>query len=72
MRKISTLIYFVNNFQNDLEINTEVDLNFEIENFLTAMDNEPSESSVKNILDFARSYEVLESEKTGFVELNLN
>ncbi len=32
----------------------------------------PSENVVNRILDFAKSYEVLKSTKTGCVELNLN
>lgn len=72
MRNISTLIYFVNNFQDETNFNSKVDFENEIENYLTAMDSEPSESSVKSILEFARSYEVLKTQKTGYVELNLN
>ena len=34
--------------------------------------NTPSECIITNILNFARSYEVLETQKTGYVELNLN
>jgi hypothetical protein len=36
------------------------------------MDFEPSEQSIKNILDFASSYEVLDTESTGQVEMILN
>ena len=36
------------------------------------MDFEPSEQTVNNILNFARSYEVLETESTGDVEMILN
>lgn len=72
MQHYSTLIYFVNYFQKDVEA-SKSDLsenNFEDE--LTKMDFEPSESSIKNILDFARSYDALETESTGYVEMNLN
>jgi hypothetical protein len=32
----------------------------------------PSDRIIENILNFARSYEVYETEKTGFIEMNLN
>ena len=70
MQDYSTLIYFVNNFQKDLHSNKKV--SNDLEESLTKMDFEPSERSLKNILDFARSYDVLETESTGYVEMNLN
>ena len=33
---------------------------------------EPSEKTIKSILDFARSYDVVETESTGCVEIILN
>lgn len=72
MQDYSTLIYFVNNFQKDVEA-TELDLAVNtFKNSLTMMDFEPSNRSLKTILDFARSYDVLETESTGYVEMNLN
>ncbi len=56
----STLFYFVNNNQRKVEKET------------AEMDYEPSERSVQNILDFARCYEALETEETGYVEMILN
>ena len=70
MKKHSTLIYLVNNFQTDVETQSRVD--DIIENELTAMEFNPSERSIENILNFARSYEVLETESTGYVEMILN
>ncbi len=70
MKKHSTLIYLVNNFQTDVETQSRVD--DVIENELTAMEFNPSERSIENILNFARSYEVLETESTGYVEMILN
>lgn len=70
MKKHSTLIYLVNNFQTEEATQNRVD--DVIENQLTAMEFEPSERSIENILNFARSYDVLESESTGYVEMNLN
>jgi hypothetical protein len=73
MRNYSTLIYFVNSFQSE---STQVNLvETDINNFLeaTPMENEmPSERSIENILNFARSYEVFETENAGYVEMNLN
>ena len=70
MQNYSTLIYFVTNFQSDFQ-STEAVGN-KPEDSLTKMDFEPSERSVKNILDFAQSYDTLETESTGYVEMNLN
>ena len=70
MKKHSTLIYLVNNFQAEEAAPNRVD--YVIENSLTTMEFEPSERSIENILNFARSYEVLETDSTGYVEMNLN
>lgn len=70
MKKHSTLIYLVNNFQTGEATQNRVD--DVIENSLTAMEFEPSESSIENILNFARSYEVIETESTGQIEMILN
>ena len=73
MRNYSTLIYFVNNFQADLNSSKIVENGFE--NSLTKMvstEIEPSEQSIENILNFARSYEVLETQNAGYVEMILN
>ena len=73
MRNYSTLIYFVNNFQADLNATKTVENGFE--NSLTKMvstEIEPSEQSIENILNFARSYEVLETQNAGYVEMILN
>lgn len=70
MKKHSTLIYLVNNFQTEEAAQSRVD--HVIENELTEMDFKPSKRSIDNILNFARSYEVLETESTGYVEMILN
>jgi len=70
MKKLFTLIYFVNKFQTKGSSRHEVEN--VIENSLALMAFEPSERSIKNILDFACSYEVIETRETGYVELNLN
>lgn len=70
MKKHSTLIYLVNNFQTEEAAQNRVD--DVIGNELTAMEFNPSERSIENILNFARSYEVLETESTGYVEMILN
>ena len=69
MKKHSTLIYLVNNFQLE---STQRKVDVFSEDSLTTMEFEPSERSIKNILDFARSYEVLETKSTGQVEMILN
>ena len=56
----STLFYFVNNIQNKFEKETR------------KMDCGPSGRTIKNILDFARSYDTVETKSAGYVEMNLN
>lgn len=70
MNKKSTLIYIVNEVQAEDITQSRVD--DAIEKSLTEMEFEPSERSIKNILNFARSYEVLDTESTGHVEMILN
>ncbi len=60
MMNFSTLFYCVNNIQSK----------FEIEKL--KMDYEPSGQTIRNILDFARSYDTIETKSTGYVEMNLN
>jgi hypothetical protein len=70
MKKHSTLIFIVNKFQaKGLSPREDEKV---IERSLTEMDFEPSESSIKSILNFARSYEVLKTESAGHVEMILN
>ena len=70
MNKKSTLIYIVNGTQAEDTTQNRVD--DAIEKSLTEMEFEPSERSIENILNFARSYEVLDTESTGHVEMILN
>jgi len=73
MRNYSTLIYFVNSFQSESnQVNLiEASINSFLET--TPLEDElPSERSIENILNFARSYEVYETENAGYVEMNLN
>jgi len=75
MRSNSTLVYFINYFQNDLNKIHLDNSDAEIESILTVMENAgiaPSNQCVEKILDFARSYEVLETENAGYVEMMLN
>lgn len=72
MQKFSTLMYCIKTLENDCDPakDTEVDTDFDT---MEANHVEgPSEASIKNILDFARSYDVLETESTGYVEMILN
>ena len=73
MRKNSTLIYFVNSFQSVLKsvklVETEVDngpVNY------SKKEQDPPDRIVQNILNFARSYDVVKTEEIGYVEMNLN
>lgn len=75
MKKISTLIFLVNKIKSELELTQNKIVNNQFEILLTGMENiekTPSDGSIKKILDFARSYEVLETKETGFVEVILN
>ena len=74
MIKNSTLIYFVNDFQADLESVFFETIQKKDESFLTEMENTPlpSEETIERILNFSRSYEVMETDEVGFVEMNLN
>jgi hypothetical protein len=75
MRNYSTLIYFVNSFQSGLESSRDNLVETSINHFLATTplaEKVPSELIIENILNFARSYEVFETEKAGYVEMNLN
>ena len=70
MKKYSTLIYLVNNFQAEKNTHNRVDdVN---EDPLTTMELDPSERSIENILNFARSYDVIGTKISGYIDLNLN
>lgn len=70
MQKNSTLLLLVNEFQNDLlSVQKPDTIDFEV---LAKMGNVPSEQSVKNILDYANSYNVIETDSAGYLEMNLN
>lgn len=73
MSKLSTLNYLINSFNagaNEVEIQileiTDSSKNNDQFEF------EPSQKSIDVILSFASQYRVMESAKTGSVELNLN
>ncbi len=70
MKKHSTLIYFVNNFQAENTTKSKVGCGGE--DLQTTVDFGPSKRSIENILNFARSYEVLKTESTGYTEMILN
>ena len=74
MKKSSTFIYFVKNFltQSDAEFDS---MNGNSEKSLTGMDSAgftPSERSIQTIMDFARSYDVVETKTAGQLEMNYN
>lgn len=75
MSNFSTLTYLVNNFQADLNTTNLNIISSANESSFATMEEvnfEPSIRSIKNILNFARSYEVLETQNTGYVEMILN
>jgi hypothetical protein len=72
MRDNYTFNSLINKFDEEAD-NFELDA--EIEELLISMDIEdfsPQKSSVNNILNFARSFDVLKSQSTGVIEMNLN
>lgn len=71
MKRNSTLVYFVNKFYVKHR-SDQTEIEKLVENSLATMVHQPSEQCIKNILDFASSYEVLETDSTGHVEMNLN
>ena len=75
MKKNSTLIYFVKRFNSDSEsFQFDSDDN-QVERALARMEKDekmPSDRTIKNILNFARSYEVMKTKETGYVEMILN
>jgi len=73
MSKLSTLNYLINSYNagtNEVEMQilnlTDSSKNNDLFEF------EPSKKSIDAILRFASQYNVLESAKTGSIELNLN
>ena len=75
MTNYSTLIYFVNTFQSETESKFDNLVETGINNFVATVpeaEKVPSDLVIQNILNFARSYEVYETENAGYVEMNLN
>ncbi len=71
MDRMSTLIYFVNNYESCKGFPE----NKGTSGFLSKKPDPeagPSEKTIESILDFARSYEVFETEVAGYVEMTLN
>ena len=76
MNKFSTFNYLINSYQAGKK---EAELfqftTGDSENYNLDFDQigfEPSQSSIDAILNFASQYEVLQSSKTGKIEMNLN
>lgn len=72
MKKWFTLIYIV---KKVVKQKTDADDQL-LQNFLTITEEEapfsPSADSLRKIMNFANSYEVLNSNSTGHIELNTN
>jgi hypothetical protein len=70
MKNSSTFIYFVKSFFSNTSCT-----NCYSENNPQEMESsgfEPSENSIKKILDFAHAYDVVETKTTGQIEMNYN
>lgn len=65
-------MYFIKFFRTNSDQYESQNLENGIDWKEAASKMEPSEESVKNILDFARSYDVMETESAGYVEMILN
>jgi hypothetical protein len=76
MSKFSTLNYLINSYQAGKKEVELIQLSEELsENDMLYLDQsglEPSQSCVNAILNFAAQYDVLHTEQTGNIELNLN
>jgi hypothetical protein len=75
MTKNSTLIYFIKNFQADLDNYENGFSGNTIQSELTGINTiskGPSERTIENILNFARIYEVVNTRNAGCTELILN
>ncbi len=72
MKKLSTLVFIVKKFSGQKTNGFKDNLR----NFLALSDEKsgisPSAGSIRKIMDFANSYEVLDSKTTGQIELNSN
>lgn len=71
MHDISTLIYCIKTCGGEFSSETESELFQSFDAFETVK-MEPSKASIDNILNFARSYDVVETKSTGYVEMILN
>ncbi len=71
MHDISTLIYCIKTCGVEFSSETESELFQSFDAFETVK-MEPSKASIDNILNFARSYDVVETKSTGYVEMILN
>jgi SepF-like predicted cell division protein (DUF552 family) len=74
MKKNSTFIFLIKKIYS--KITKETDLSEEMsEDDLKKMEKagfSPSEETIQKIIDFARTYDVLETVSAGQVEMNLN
>lgn len=71
MQKFSTLIYCINRIQSEVDYSSGPKPEKKVDLF-EAKKMGPSEKSIRNILNFARSYDVLETESAGSIEMILN
>lgn len=76
MSKLFTLNYLIHSYKSG-QVEAKL-LQFPVEDFEESIMNvkcnelEPKQSSIDAILSYVSQYDVLESEQTGNIELNLN
>ena len=74
MKKFSTLIFIFKKIYSNFNSESEFSIKM-LENDLTEMENagiSPSPETVQRIIDFARTYDVIDTVSAGQVEMNLN
>lgn len=71
MQKFSTLIYCVSHVQSDVDFQKRSKTEKMVDG-LERNEMGPSEESIRNIMNFARSYDVIKTKAAGFVEMILN
>jgi hypothetical protein len=74
MKKKSTLLFVVKkiNYQSECEPDFSAMNSDSYSEKMKSAEFSPSARTIQRILDFARSYDVLETETAGQVEMNLN
>lgn len=72
MKKWSTLVFLVNKSPEQPSECFDEEVSDLLTDSITGSGYSPSAGCINNIMDFARAYEVLESETAGQIELVIN